>query len=393
MTAAERALLLRAFHSPGAPVALSPSAPDPVPPFPALARGRSSAPAGWPADLVSDPEALAVSLVTEQYLPQTRPWVTRFPGESNFIPEAVRRAVLRYRIGARMSDAAAFPRWPIEPAVEELRRSVRARYRPATEPFWPDGKRYAAVFTHDLDSARVYRERLWEELAAIEEEYGVRSSWHFCSSHLPGAGPALEELGARGHEIAWHGPSHRLGLPFAGPEAIRRTIDRSRPHLERFGVAGFRSPMNFRTDGLYRGLAGSFTYDSSPHDTAPEPFISAARAGCCTVFPFLRHGVVVLPITMPEDHHLPGGDSGDIQRVQTAKLDWIGEVGGLALTLTHPLKWLSLRPGAVASYRALVERIARDPDACILRAREAAEWWLARSRPALNAGGAAAGPA
>jgi len=336
-----------------------------------------------------DPEATVERLVTEAYEPERRPWHSHLPVPSAWIPAPAREALLRWSIAPRLRRPG-FPRWPTEPLVENIRAVVRAAEaatgtRSAPEPLWPADLGWAAALSHDFDSPGAFRGERWKALAEIEEAYGLRSSWHVCSEHLPAALPALEALAARGHEIGWHGPRHNYRFAFQTRERIRLEAAGMMERLAAFGVRGFRSPNFLRTPALYAGLDGVLGYDSSARDTAAELFGGPGRRGCCTVFPFFRGGLLELPVTVPDDlsiRCLHGDDSGRIAAVQLEKLDWIRSNHGMALVLTHPETWISLTPGALRAYRRLVETIAADPSAWRALPREIESWWRSRTPPA-----------
>jgi hypothetical protein len=393
----ERRALLRGFHSPGAPIELKPWKGSAEGPGIYFIPGTPEDPAGLAAGYERigpgavrfpfDPERAVAELVFEERFRQARPWHSYFPAGSHVIPVRMRKMLLRRRVRWGLKSGVPFPLWPIEPCVENIRAMVAKAAREAgtggePEPFWPNGKTHAVALMHDIDDVGTYRRALWRRFAELEERHGLRSSWHFCSVHLGAARETLDELDRRGHEIAWHGPNHDYRIAYRKADRIRAVVEEHSEELGRYRVAGFRSPFHLRTEALYDGLAGLFSYDSSPRDTAAEFMSAYPREGCCTVFPFFRRSTVVLPVTMPEDHcagSLAGDDTDGILRIQRAKLEWIRSVGGMATLLTHPVGWISLKPALFCAYERLVEEVARDPGAWVATAREIAEWWRARS--------------
>ncbi len=388
--------LLESFFSPETPIPLTPwtgrpSGPglyflDRIEPVPTDVQARITRPEPGVVLFGFDPSGTISEIVLERRFPRRRPLHSFFPAGADIIPPWLREILLRASVVPRLKKDC-FPRWPAEPCVEEIRAGVRDAAREAgiafrEAPFWPAGKRFAAVLSHDLDAPEAYRHGTWKEFAEIEESYGFRSSWHFCSEHAREAEPVLAELARRGHEIAWHGPRHDYRIAFRSPEGLKATLKRHESLLAQMDVRGFRSPFYLRTDGLYRGIGGAFRYDSSCRDTAAEFLSPYPREGCCTVFPFFRHGTLVLPVTVPEDYtirFLAGDDGERIAAVQAAKIEWIKRVGGMALVLTHPVRWLSCTPGGLDAYRRLIESLARDAEVHVTLAREAAERWRERS--------------
>src|SRR5206468_5899418 len=89
---------------------------------------------------------------------------------------ALRRAFTRVQARSR------FPRWPLEPAVDDISRLVlQAVADAAGEPVpylasWPHGHEWALVLTHDVEHA-AGRDGIGR-LRALEETLGYRSSWN-----------------------------------------------------------------------------------------------------------------------------------------------------------------------------------------------------------------------
>jgi peptidoglycan/xylan/chitin deacetylase (PgdA/CDA1 family) len=387
--------LLRTFFDPAHPLELKSSAGgingpgvwyDPVPleSFTALPGAVVAGPGA--VRIPFDPEDALDQLVLEGGGGHSRPLYTFSPFESHMTPAIVRWLLLRNDVRGRLMSHTAFPRWPAEPCAEDIRTLVREAFtragipiRPA--PFWPNGAKYAAALTHDIDSVEVWKSGLWKPFADLEEANGLRSSWHVCTSHMKWAEPAVEELARRGHEIGWHGPRHDYRIAWMPERERAAAIEKARPFFARFGVRGFRSPNYLRTPALFRSLEGTFGYDSSSIDTAAEPFHPRTRTGCSTVFPFFRGSLLEIPITVPDGltiRCLAGDDADSISAVQAAKIGWIRAVGGLALAITHPERWISMRPAPFTAYRRLVESISGDAEAWKALPREVESWWRKR---------------
>jgi len=333
-----------------------------------------------------DPEAALNHLVLETGPEELRPFYTYSPFESHMVPATVRWLLLRMDVRQRLLSRTAFPRWPAEPSAENIRALVLDAFsrsgnpvRPA--PFWPDGRKYAAALTHDIDSVDAWKHGLWKPFAELEEAHGLRSSWHVCTSHMKWAERAVEELAGRGHEIAWHGPRHDYRLAWMPARERAAALEQAAPLFARFRIRGFRSPNYLRTSALFSSLEGILGYDSSSMDTAAEPFHPRTRTGCSTVFPFFRGNLLEMPITIPDGltiRCLAGEDADSISSVQAAKIEWIKSVGGLALAISHPEKWISLKPAAFRAYQRLVEKISGDASAWKVLPREIEAWWRKR---------------
>src|SRR5439155_21231807 len=109
-----------------------------------------------------------------------------------FIPRALRAAVRRriaLRLEARVQDV-----WPIMPGSEQTPPEWRG---------WPNGKKLASVFTHDVEGPVGLRR--CRRLAQLESELGFRSCFNFISAGQYAMTPELrEELTSETVENAVH---------------------------------------------------------------------------------------------------------------------------------------------------------------------------------------------
>lgn len=389
--------LLRGFFDPAHPIELKPWNGAPAGPgvyFDAVPPTSTNQLTARPIDggngvvrFPFDPERTVELLVYERGMERGRPLYTYLPFESRRLPASLREFILTRSVRKRLQARNSFPRWPAETVVEEMRQVVLDASRKAggpgeKAPFWPGGHRYAAALSHDVDSSEAWSRGYWRAFAELEEANGLRSSWHICSVHAERWEKEIMELARRGHEIAWHGPRHDYRIAFLSREKLRLTLAENAQLFGDLGIRGFRSPNYLRTPRLYAGLAESLGYDSSTMDSGAEPLSPLRRTGCCTVFPFFRGNLLVIPLTIPDGltiRCLTGDDAGAIAAVQHAKLEWIKSVGGLAFAITHPEAWISMRPGSFAAYRKLVERIAADPEAWKALPRDVESWWRTRA--------------
>src|SRR6266568_9035211 len=83
-----------------------------------------------------------------------------------FIPQSLRTAV-RQRLASRLRDRVVNI-WPIMPGSGEP---------PENWPGWPEGKKFALVLTHDVESAAGLRR--CRDLMNLDMEFGFRSSFNF----------------------------------------------------------------------------------------------------------------------------------------------------------------------------------------------------------------------
>ncbi len=121
----------------------------------------------------------------------------------------------------------------------------------------------AAIYlTHDVDWVEGYA--FVPRIADLEEEAGVRSTFHFLANG--GYRPEralLEDLTARGFEVGLHGWDHDPALAYRPKSLIRETLLRARNALG-VEVRAFRSPALSTSPRLYEILLElGFSADSS----------------------------------------------------------------------------------------------------------------------------------
>ncbi len=215
--------------------------------------------------------------------------------------------------------------WPID---------ERAGRPPEGWTGWPEGKKFALVLTHDVESEKGISRCL--PLAGLEEKLGFRSSFNFVAEDYFIPPDLPKTLKARGFEIGLHGLSHNGNL-FRSDKFFRKKVNHINQYLREWGAVGFRSPSMYRNLEMIGDLETE--YDSSAFDSDPfEP----QPDGVGTIFPFWvgnnsnRKGYVELPYTLPQDHTLfIVLDQRDIE-IWKRKLDWIASRGGMALMVVHP---------------------------------------------------------
>lgn len=294
------------------------------------------------------------------------------------------------RLYARRQTRRTFPAWPIEPLLvdhqnEELRRQLRAsgRDRLPLVNFWPDGRRFAVVVTHDVEaSAGVsHIDRLLE----VERRHGIVSSWNFVAEDYPIPEGTFDRIRAAGGEVGLHGITHD-GKLFGDRAAFDAALVKIHRYLEAWDAVGFRSPGTRRKAEWMPDLG--CLYDSSFPDTDPfEP----QSGGCCSIFPYFLGNLVELPITLVQDHTL-----WEILRTRSIdpwrhKSDWLISQHGLINVIIHP-DYVSSRE-RVDLYDQLLgflrDRIDRERGWHALP-RDVASWWKARSGLRVEGAGEAA---
>ena len=139
---------------------------------------------------------------------------------------------------------------------------------PENWPGWPEGKKFAFVLTHDVESkAGLDRCR---SLMQLERDLGFRSSFNFIpegSYRVPAE--LREELTASGFEVGIHDLKHD-GHLFTSRRKFKRRAARINGYAREWGASGFRSGFMLRNLDWLHDL--DVQYDASTFDTDPfEP--------------------------------------------------------------------------------------------------------------------------
>jgi len=215
--------------------------------------------------------------------------------------------------------------WPID---------ERAGAAPAGWSGWPEGKRFALVLTHDVDTARGFERCL--ALADVEERLGFRSSFNFVPLRYAISDDVLAKLKQRGFELGVHGLYHD-GKYYETKKIFQERADKINHYLKKWGSAGYRAPCMLHKLSWFHDL--NIEYDTSTFDTDPfEPNPCGAR----TIFPFIvtsgetKNQYVEMPYTLPQDFTLfilMRHRNIDVWR---RKLEWVVRHGGVVLVNTHP---------------------------------------------------------
>lgn len=243
--------------------------------------------------------------------------------------------------------------WPIDEGAGTLPEGWQG---------WPEGKKFAFVLTHDVETKE--GQKKCRNLAEIEMELGFRSSFNFVAEDYWVDRELQRFLLENGFEIGVHGLNHR-GNMFCPPKRFFNEAPKINYYLREWKALGFRAPSMYRDFKLLHFL--DILYDSSGFDTDPfEPQPDGLR----TIFPlWIPHpnslneinpnnktcpsdptnsinstnpsnpinsfGFVELPYTLPQDHTLFLLLKEKDCSIWKTKLDWIAKKGGMALILTH----------------------------------------------------------
>jgi hypothetical protein len=284
------------------------------------------------------------------------------------------------RIFTRVQRTSTFPRWPIEDALHDLYEWLFDRVATfAGRPvpwldLWPDGRAWALVLTHDVETAAGCRDL--ELLRDVERKFGHTSSWNFVPLRYDVADDVLDALRAEGCEIGVHGLLHD-GRDLGSWRLLSKRLPRMRWYARRWGAVGFRAPATQRVWEWMPRLG--FDYDTSYHDTAPyEP----TPGGSCSYLPYFNEGMVELPITLPQDHTIFSILQHPDETVWTQKASHVRSRRGMVLVLTHPD--YADDPRLVEGYRRLLQRWQSDPSVWRALPREVSAWWRRRADSALE---------
>ncbi len=302
-------------------------------------------------------------------------------GVRALLPTWTRSILRRLLVAGRKNESSL--QWPIEDRYvrhqfdtvrwlleEKGVESVRYLH------FWPDGKRFAFVLTHDVEAN--HGQQFVREIANLEEGLGFRSSFNFVPELYPVDVDLLEELRERGFEVGVHGLKHD-GKLFSSETTFLRRAERINRYLKEWGAAGFRSPMTHRNPEWMQAL--EIEYDSSFFDTDPfEPI----PGGTMSIWPFMMGRFVELPYTLVQDHTLLVTLGETTPKLWLEKVEFIRRYSGMALSLTHP-DYLR-DPSRLAVYERFLRAMRDRDDYWHALPREVARWWRARAEAeSLNA--------
>ena len=292
-------------------------------------------------------------------------------------PVLPRQAQLRLRRAfTRAQNRSSFPGWPVENSLHDLYAwlfGMLAELAGRPVPFidlWPQGRSWALVLTHDVETDAGCRNI--DLLRRPERELGYRSSWNFVPLRYTVAEDTLSQLREEGCEVGVHGLLHD-GRDLGSRRLLARRLPAMREYASRWQATGFRSPATQRQWDWMPRLG--FDYDSSYSDTDPyEP----QPGGCCSYLPYFNESMVELPITLPQDHTLFAILQVPDAGIWMRKARLLRERGAMVLALTHPD--YAHDPRAARAYRSLLEGFRDDDTAWHALPREVAAWWRERAR-------------
>ncbi len=215
--------------------------------------------------------------------------------------------------------------WPIDPVAGK---------QPEGWQGWPDGKKFALVLTHDVDTFQGQKKCI--DLMKLEQEAGFFSAFFFVPEKYPIDYEAHKTLRNNGFEIGVHGLKHD-GRLYHSKKIFAKRANRINKYIIEWQARGFRSPcMHHNLDWIHDL---NIEYDASTYDIDPfEP----QGGGVKTIFPYKVNNNITdksyieLPYTLSQDHFLFIIMQETSINFWIEKLDWIAQHGGMALLLTHP---------------------------------------------------------
>ncbi|MBN1963816.1 MAG: hypothetical protein JW910_04160 [Anaerolineae bacterium] len=291
-----------------------------------------------------------------------------------FLPRAF--TVLLRQLYSRSPSTQNGLGWPVEPRYAaflwEVMRQLLLLSGESTwafRHFWPEGRSFAFVLTHDIETAA--GQAYMRKVADLEEQLGFRSTINFIPERYPLDYDLMGELCERGFEIGVHGLKHD-GKLFSTPEEFRRRAECINRYLAEFGAVGFRAPLTLRNPYWMQAL--DLEYDLSFFDTDPyEPL----PGGCMSIWPFAIGEFLELPYTLAQDCTLTAILGETTPRLWLEKLEFIEQHFGLALVNTHPDYLLDECTGAV--YAEFLQTMCARDDYYHALPCDVARWWRRRS--------------
>lgn len=296
----------------------------------------------------------------------------------NAIKPALPRAVTVRLRRAYAAHCAATARlgWPVESGYVDFQFAVVRRLLEITGrtsapfiDFWPQGRPFAFVLTHDIETAE--GQAHVQAVADLETQLGFRSSFNFVPERYRVDRGLMEDLRRRGFEIGVHGLKHDGKLFRSWPE-FRLRATRINHYLEEYGATGFRGTLTHRHPEWMQVL--DIEYDSSFFDTDPfEPI----GGGTMSIWPFQLGNFLELPYTLTQDYTVASVLRHTTPKLWLDKVDFIRAHRGLALLNTHPDYLRS--PATWRLYSDFLRAMSERSDHHHALPRDVARWWRDRA--------------
>lgn len=289
------------------------------------------------------------------------------------IPRSIQLALRRKLV--QRQQLAYQETWPID------RKSGLA---PKNWPGWPEGKQFALVLTHDVDTEKGQERCL--ELTNMEQQMGFRSSFYFVPRRYKVSQELRDYLTAHGFEVGVHDLYHD-GKLYKSRKLFQSRARAINDYLREWKAVGFRSgAMHHNLDWIKELdiLYDASTFDTDPFEPQPD--------GMQTIFPFyvprneVQGGYVELPYTLPQDFTVFILMQEASIAIWKKKLNWLATQGGMALVIVHPdYMFFDKTRGGVQEYPAALYRAFLEYVASAFKnqywnvlARDLAHWFLTK---------------
>jgi peptidoglycan/xylan/chitin deacetylase (PgdA/CDA1 family) len=267
-------------------------------------------------------------------------------------------------------------RWPIEDRYVRFQWEIMRQLLMVTNKseiifkrFWPDGKKFAFILTHDVETAEGFS--YVKAVADSEEKAGFRSSFNFVPERYPIDHGLLRDLRQRGFEIGIHGLNHDAKL-FSSYADFMQRVPKINGYMKAFEAVGFRSPYTMRQPEWMQAL--DIEYDLTFFDTDPfEP----VPGGTVSIWPFTIGKFLELPYTLVQDNSLMSVVGETSPKIWLNKVDFICRFQGMALLNSHP-DYLKNRLN-FKIYKDFINAVKDMDGYWSVLPRDAAKWWRYRT--------------
>ena len=292
--------------------------------------------------------------------------LTGLPVPYTLAPERLKDFLMRKRGGKEnLTFCDKLPldalRFILVRAIEEILGEKLERKK------W-NGKKYAFILTHDVDTREGLRKA--KMLKKIEHKYDVPSAWYVPSKRYKLDADAIRELANRG-EVGAHGTKHDGKLNRLPRNALVERLREAKQILENITgekVEGFRAPLLQHNVRIIHALRDAgYAYDTSIPTWEPRHPNTMKVHGIGTMYPLTLEGITEIPVTLPQDHqllHVLGLSPKDVTREWINMIDTIKEIGGLCTILMHPDYELA-DPENLGKYEELLNTIASDNEVLV----------------------------
>jgi len=228
------------------------------------------------------------------------------------------------------------------------------------------------IITHDIDTEDgLFR---IEPFIEIEKNNKIKSTYfiplEIIKKH---SNYIIKKIIEKGLEVGIHGIDHS-NREIYQLKKLERELIKNNSLIKELKIKGYRSPSLFRSENLYRVLSKYFYYDSSVSDFETNMHY-AKRSGCCTVFPFKRNNMIIIPISSPIDSFLLSLNYSpeSILEIYLKKFEYIKSINGYYCFLNHIEKIYSANELMEKIFEKFIKIISSEKNIEILRCDEVKE--------------------